>query len=289
MAEAAAFLKWAYDDHFTFLGYREYHFQGGGASARTKIDDKSGLGVLRDPAVRVFEGLRNLGKLPPDVRDFVKSPVLMRITKANQRSSVHRPAHMDTVAIKMFDKKGKVCGERLFLGLFTSVAYSRSPREIPILREKVANVMRRSGFRSGSHDGKALQHILETYPRDELFEISEGDLFDISMGVLHLQERQRTALFLRFDPFERFVSCMVYVPRNRYDTTLHQKLQGILEEAYDGEVANYSTRLTDATLAQVHVIIKTRNERIPKVDHGEVEARLVEATRVPSSIILRTP
>ncbi|HMB74861.1 MAG TPA: NAD-glutamate dehydrogenase, partial [Kiloniellaceae bacterium] len=267
VTEAIAFLKWANDDHFTFLGYRTYHFEGRGAATRTLIDAKSGLGVLRDPEVRVFEGLRNMRKLPPDVRDFIKAPVLLRITKANKRSSVHRPAQMDTVAVKIFDKKGKVCGERLFLGLFTSVAYSRSPRDIPILREKVANVIRRSGFRSGSHDGKALQHILENYPRDELFEIGERDLFDISMGVLHLQERQRTALFLRFDPFERFVSCMVYVPRDRYDTALRKKLQSILEEAYGGEVANYSTRLTDATLAQVHVIVETRGNRIPKVEH----------------------
>ena len=279
IAEAMAFLKWMDDDHFTYLGYREYRFEGKGAGAVSRIDRKSGLGVVRDPEVRIFKGLRNLGKLPADVRQFVRSPVLLRITKANKRSTIHRPVQMDTVAVKIFDRNGKVVGERLFIGLFTSVAYARSPREIPILREKTANVIRRSGFRSGSHDGKALLHILETYPRDELFEISESDLHDISMGVLHLQERQRTTLFVRLDPFERFVSCMVYVPRERFDTRLRRELGAVLERHYHGEVENYSTRLTDASLARVHYIISTHDDRIPKVDQTKVEDELVEVSR----------
>ena len=279
IAEGSAFLKWMDDDHFTYLGYREYRFEGRGAKATSIIDPKSGLGLLRDPDYKVFEGLRNLGKLPADVRAFLRQPILMRITKANKRSNIHRATHMDTVAVKIFDDKGKVVGERLFIGLFTSVAYSRSPREIPILREKVLGVLRRSGFRTGSHDGKALQHILETYPRDELFEISEADLLKIAMGILHLQERQRTALFLRFDPFERFVSAMVFVPRDRFDTTLRRNFQAILEEAYDGTTESASTRLTDAALAQVNIIVKTRKQRIPEVAHDIVESRLVEAAR----------
>ena len=279
IAEGLAFLKWMDDDHFTYLGFREYRFEGKGAKAFSKIDPKSGMGLLRDPEFRVFEGLRNLGKLPADIRAFVKQPILVRITKANRRSNVHRSAHMDTVALKTFDDNGKVVGERLFIGLFTSVAYSRSPRDIPVLREKVAGVLRRSGFRSGSHDGKALQHILETYPRDELFEISEEDLLSIAMGILHLQERHRTALFLRFDPFERFVSAMVFVPRDRYDSNLRRRFQAVLEDLYDGDTETQSTRLTDAALAQVHIIIKTRNERIPAVSHATAEAALVEASR----------
>ncbi|MDX1402248.1 MAG: NAD-glutamate dehydrogenase, partial [Kiloniellales bacterium] len=279
IAEGLEFLRWMDDDHFTYLGYREYYFEGRGAKAVSKIDAKSGLGLLRDPEFRIFKGLRNLGKLPADVREFVRSPVLLRITKSNVRSNVHRPVQMDTVAVKLFDRSGKVIGERLFVGLFTSVAYARSPKEIPILREKVANVVRRSGFRSGSHDGKSLMHILDTYPRDELFEAKENELHDIAMGVLHLQERQRTALFPRYDPFGRFVSCMVYVPRERFDTALRRKMQDILEDAFDGEIESYSTRLTDATLARVHFIVVTKNERIPKVDLQKLEHDLVEASR----------
>ncbi len=283
--ETLAFLRWIDDDHFTYLGYREYEFSGNGAKAVSKIDKKSGLGTLRSSEVRVFDGLRNLGKLPPDVRAFVQNPALLRITKANAKSTVHRPVHIDTLAIKAFDKKGKVIGERLFVGLFTSVAYSRSPRDIPILRQKVENVMVRSGFTAGSHDGKALMHILETYPRDELFESSEDDLLKISLGVLHLQERQRTALFARYDAFERFVSCMVYVPRDRYDTRLRLKLQGILADYYDGTIATFSTHLTDEALARLHVIVRTNDERIPAVKESEVEAALVEAARSWSDLL----
>ena len=277
--ETLAFLRWVDDDHFTYLGYREYSFSGKGTQAVAKIDRRSTLGVLRDLDLRMFEGLRNLGKLPPEVREFVRDPALVRISKANKKATVHRSVHLDTIAVKLFNKKGEVVGERLFCGLFTSVAYARSPRDIPLLRQKVENVLVRSGFPSGSHDGKALMHILETYPRDELFEISEDDLAEISMGVLHLQERQRTALFARRDPFGRYVSCMVYVPRDRYDTALRVKLQEVLALAYEGEVANFSTQLTNSALARLHVIIKTDERRLPTVDEKEIEAALVEASR----------
>ena len=277
--EGIAFLEWLYDDHFTFLGYREYHFKGSGTAAVAQVDHDRGLGVLCDPDVRMFDGLRDLGKLPADVRAFLRQPDLVRITKANRRSSVHRPVHMDTVAVKIFDTEGNVTGERLFAGLFTSVAYSRSPREIPLLRRKVDRVMARSGFRPDSHDGKALMHILESYPRDELFQISEDDLYEISLGILHLQERQRIALFSRTDPFERFVSCLVYVPRDRYDTRLRHRFQQILAQAFDGRVTAFYTNLTEAVLARIHIIVQTTPGKIPGVDRHAVEQRLADAAR----------
>ncbi|MDX1712006.1 MAG: NAD-glutamate dehydrogenase, partial [Rhodovibrionaceae bacterium] len=279
MKEGLAFLEWLADDHFTFLGYREYHFEGKGAKAVAKIDEDSGLGILRDSSRTVFEGLRNLGKLPPDVRDFVRQPQLLRITKANTRSSVHRPVHMDTVAVKIVSAKGEVTGERLFIGLFTSVAYSRSPREIPLLREKVDRVMERSGFRPDSHDGKALMHILESFPRDELFQASDDELFDTAMGILHLQERQRIALFVRRDPFERFVSCLVYVPRDRHDTSLRLKFQDILAKAFQGEVVSFYTHMGDQALARLHIVVRTKPGKIPDIDHEGLEWRLRQAAR----------
>ncbi|MEX2408519.1 MAG: hypothetical protein WD489_05370, partial [Rhodovibrionaceae bacterium] len=169
--ECLSFLEWLDDDHFTYLGYREYSFTGSGENTVAKIDNKSAMGILRDSKVSIFDGLRNLGQLPAEVQDFVKTPELLRVTKANRRATVHRAVHLDTVAVKTIDAKGRVAGERLFVGLFTSVAYSRSPREIPLLRHKVDAVMSRAGFMPGSHDGKALMHILESYPRDELFQI----------------------------------------------------------------------------------------------------------------------
>ncbi|HMA15696.1 MAG TPA: NAD-glutamate dehydrogenase, partial [Kiloniellaceae bacterium] len=285
IAEGLEFLRWLDDDHFTYLGYREIVFQGGGANAVSKVSKARGLGILRNPEVRVFDGLRDLGKLPPDVRDFMHRPQLLRVTKANRRATVHRAVHLDTIAVKTFDAKGKVTGERLFVGLFTSMAYSRSPSMIPLLRQKVDAVVKLSGFSPRSHDGKALLHILENYPRDELFQISVEDLHQIAVGVLHLQERQRTALFVRRDPFERFVTCMVYVPRDRYDTTLRRKLQDILATAFQGHCASFSAQMSDEVLARLHVIINTERGRIPNVDLEELEARLAEAARSWSDLL----
>lgn len=277
--EGIAFLKWLNDDHFTYLGYREYRFEGRGKKAVSRVIEEVGLGVLRNTAFQVFDGLRNLGSLPAEIQDFVKKSDLLRVTKANSRSSVHRAVHMDTAAVKVFDSKGKVIGERLFLGLFTSVAYSRSPRDIPLLRTKVDHLVERSGFAPGSHDGKALTHILESYPRDELFQITEDELLDTAMGVLHLQERQRIALFLRQDPFERFVSCLVYVPRDRYDSALRLRMQNICADAFSGTISAFYTHLTDEALARLHIIVKTTRGEIPEVDHGALERKLAEAGR----------
>src|SRR5215813_2573955 len=279
VTEARAFLQWLNDDHFTYLGYREYDFLGDGDTATISIPPKSGLGVLRDDQFSVFDGLRNFEQLPPDVRQFLRQPRVLMITKANRRSTVHRPVHMDTISVKKFDAAGNAVGEQLFVGLLTSGAYSQNPREIPLLRRKVENCLARAGFAPASHDGKALVHILETYPRDELFQISESELYDTAIGILNLQERQRIALFVRRDPFERFVSCHVYVPRDRYNTELRLRIQDILARAYNGTVAAYNTHMGDAALGRLQIIIATTRGAIPDVDPGDIERRLVEAGR----------
>jgi glutamate dehydrogenase len=279
VADGVAFLKWLADDHFTFLGFRDCSFTGEAGKLLVKIRPKTGQGVLRDEKVKVFDGLRTRGDLPRDVLHFLKQPQLLRITKSNHRSTVHRSVYMDTVAIKTFDKNGKVTGERLFAGLFTSVAYSRSPRDIPLLRRKVLETLEHSGFERNSHDGKSLLHILETFPRDELFQISQDDLSAITMGVLHLQERQRVALFARRDPFERFVSCLVYVPRDRYDTNLRMRYQQILSKAIGGEIGSFAAQVSEEALARLHVIVRTTPGQVPDLDFSALETRLVDATR----------
>ncbi len=279
VADAKSFLEWLNGDHFTYLGYREYDFVGDGDAAMISIPPKSGLGILRDDQYSVFDGLRNFEQLPPDVRQFLRQPRVLMITKANRRSTVHRPVHMDTISIKKFDPAGNAIGEQLFVGLLTSTAYSQNPREIPLLRRKVANCLARAGFAPASHDGKALVHILEAYPRDELFQISENELYETALGILHLQERQRIALFTRRDPFERFVSCLVYVPRDRYSTDLRLRIQDILARAYNGTVSAYFTHMTDAALSRLQVIIATKRGAIPDVDPEDIELRLVEAGR----------
>ena len=277
--EVAAFLRWLDEENFTFLGYREYRYRP------TKTDDsvvvaKSGLGILRDDDYSVFDGLRHFAALPREVQDYLREPRLLTISKSNQRATVHRASFMDAIGVKIFDDEGEVLGEKLFIGLFTSLAYSRSPRAIPILRLKVQRTMTRAGFSPTSHDGKALQHILDTFPRDELLQIGEDDLFETALGILNLQERQRIALFLRRDPLERFVSCLVYVPRERYSTDLRRRVAAILAEACNGAIAGFTTQLDEAVLARVHFMIETVRGKVPAIDTAEIERRLAEAGRV---------
>ncbi|HEX9490658.1 MAG TPA: NAD-glutamate dehydrogenase domain-containing protein, partial [Stellaceae bacterium] len=275
--EAADFLAWLDDANFTFLGFREYRFGAGEGSL--DIVPGSGLGILRDDSYPVFDGLRNFATLPPDVRQFLREPRLLLITKSNRRARVHRPVHMDAICIKSFDAEGRAVGERLVVGLFTSLAYSRSPRAIPLLRRKVERTLERAGFDPASHDGKALLHILDTYPRDELFQIGEDELLETALGILHLQERQRIALFVRRDPFERFVSCLVYVPRERYDTALRQRFATILKHVFSGTVDTFNTQLDDSVLGRVHFIIRTTPGRLGAIDVAAIERDLAEAGR----------
>ncbi len=279
VAEAIDFMNWAYDDHFTFLGFREYKLVGKGTSAHLEIVPGTGKGILRKDKVLVFEGLRDAGKLTSEIEAFLRQPFPLLVTKSNLRSTIHRPVHIDTIAIKRFDTKGNVVGEYLFAGLFTSVAYSLSPRDIPYLRRKVEAAMDLSGFDPRSHSGKAFMHVLENYPRDELFQISASELHEISRGVVNLQERQRTALFVRRDPFDRFVSAFVYTPRDRYTQAIRRAFGDILSAAFCGRVSAYYTHFSDEILVRLQYIISIEGEGVPDYDLKEIEARLREATR----------
>jgi glutamate dehydrogenase len=271
LAEVQDFLRWLDDDNFTFLGYREYAFDGAAKPERGP------LGILRDEAHPVFGGLRDLSSLPPDVQDYIRRGELLVVTKSNRRATVHRTAHMDAIGVRRFGPTGEVIGVRLFLGLFTSLAYSRNPRSIPLLRLKVRRIVERAGLSPTSHDGKALLHILDTFPRDELFQTNEDQLFGTVIGVLNLQERQRIAVFVRRDPLERFVSCFVYVPRERYDSELRGRFAAILEEAFAGQVSTFDSHLDESALARIHFIIRTTRGAVPAVDTSVLEKRLAEA------------
>ena len=273
LAEVQDFLGWLDDDNFTFLGFREYLFDG--ASAPTS----PGLGILADPDYRIFDGLRDLASLPADVQDFIRRRELLVITKSNRRATVHRSAHMDVIGIRRFDAAGAAIGIRLFLGLLTSPAYNRDPRAIPLLRRKIRNIVQRSGLSPASHDGKALLHILDNLPRDELFQGSEDELFDTAVGILNLQERQRIAVFVRRDPLERFVSCLVFAPRERYDSNLRRRFAGILERAFAGRLSAFYTHLDDSVLARIQFIIRTTRGQVPAVDLAALEHDLAEAGR----------
>ncbi|HWC32976.1 MAG TPA: NAD-glutamate dehydrogenase domain-containing protein, partial [Actinomycetota bacterium] len=274
-SEARALLEWILDDNFSFLGYREYELAAEDGEDILRGRPGTGLGLLRD-AKAVS---RSFAKLTPEARRLARAPTLLTLTKANSRSTVHRPAYLDYIGVKHFDASGEVVGERRFLGLYTSTAYRARPRDIPILRRKVDRVLERSGLRPGSHDHKDLLDILETYPRDELFQISEDDLFEISRGILHLGERKRVRLFVRRDAYGRFVSCLVFVPRERYTTETRVRMQEILQDAFGGTSSDFAVRLSESTLARVHFVIRTQPGSDAAPDVAEIEQRLVQVTR----------
>jgi len=273
LAEVRDFLRWLDDDNFTFLGYREYVFDGAASPLCGP------LGILREEAHPVFGGLRDLSSLPPDVQDFVRRRELLVITKSNRRATIHRTAHMDAIGLRRFAPSGEVVGIRLFLGLFTSLAYSRNPHSIPLLRQKVRRIVERAGLAPTTHDGKALLHILDTFPRDELFQTDTDQLFETVLAILNLQERQRIALFVRRDPLERFASCLVYVPRERYDTALRDHFGAILEEAFAGRLSTSYIQLDESPLARIQFIIRTTRGRVQTIDNASLERRLADAGR----------
>ena len=275
-AEALAFLDWLADNHFTFLGYRWF---GLGEDGAVTDDGSAGLGLLAASEVYVFDDTVALAAMPVELRAFLQRPDPVLVTKSARHSSVHRPVRMDIIGLKRFDADGKVVGLHAFLGLFTSSAYTDSPAQIPLLRRKIGRVEARAGFSPHGHDAKALANILETYPRDELFQTSQEALFDIAVGILHLQERRQVAVFVRKDEFERFVSCLVFVPRDRYDTPLRLAVTAILEESFAGTLDTFYTQVADLPLARLHFIIRTSPGAIPPVDARALEVRIADASR----------
>ena len=277
LAENVGFLEWVEANHFTFLGYRDYRCEAAGAKLEPIAD--SGLGILSDSAARVIGRTAEVGRMSAEVCAFLSEPNPLIITKASERSLVHRRVHMDYIGVKIFDADGRVSGERRFVGLFTSSAYSRRPSEIPLLRLKVSQILQRAGFAPDSHDGKALAHILDTYPREELFQASEDEIFATAMGVLRLGERPKVRVFLRFDRFDRFVSALVYVPRDRYNEHVGKKIHGILARAFNGRMSAASPVIDDSLLTRIHFIIGRNEGPRPEADCRHLEAEIRAAIR----------
>jgi glutamate dehydrogenase len=277
IAEAKAFLAWALDDHFTFIGCRDYDLAEGPEGVQLLAVPRSGLGILREEPAQAASA--SFAALPREVRELAREPRPLLITKANARSTVHRPGYLDYIGVMRFDAAGRVLGERRFLGLYTHTAYNANPLEIPILRRKAQAVMGRAGFLAGGHLDKDLQTLLESYPRDELFQASSEELYDTALGILRLGERQRIRLFVRRDPFGRFVSCVVYAPREIYNTDLRQRFQAVLMEAYGGLSSEFTVQLSESVLARILITVRGRPGSMPQPDVRAVEARLVLAAR----------
>ena len=276
LARGRAFLDWIGDNHFTFLGYREYELLGEEGDERLRSLGGSGLGLLREAESRESAAFASLS---PEVRRLAREPHLLIITKANARATVHRPGYLDYIGVKKFDEEGRVSGERRFLGLYTSAAYNQVPQAIPLLREKVARVMEHATYPPNSHAAKALLNILETFPRDLLFQVSDDELLETGMGILHLQERQRIRLFVHRDRVGRFVSCIVYVPRERFNTQIRLKIQNLLARALGARDVDFTVHLSESVLARLYFVFRVPPAHAAAVDVEDLEARLGDYTR----------
>jgi len=275
VAETRDVLRWLSDNHFTFLGYREYQVVHGVDGPAIEAVAGTGLGILRSDRTT-----RHLfAEMTERTRAKALEPSLLVITKANSRSTVHRPLYLDYIGIKRFDAAGQVVGECRFLGLFSSAAYLDRVRRLPVVRRKVEEIMSRAGFSPRSHSGKDLLSILETYPRDELFQISVDELFDTVMGVLALQQRRQLRVFVRREAYGRFWSCLVYLPRERWNTEVRIKMQDILMQELRGTSIDYTTRVSESVLARLHFVVWTPADTDVTVDVGAIQIRLAAAAR----------
>ena len=277
LAEARALLEWIDNHHFTFLGFRSYDLVNENGEDMLRPVPGTGLGILRQGQHKPASG--SFAKLPPEARRLAREPHVLILTKANSHSTVHRPSYLDYIGVKRFDEQGEVVGERRFLGLYTSAAYNRNPRDIPVLRRKVAKVLERVGLPRYSHDWKSLLNILETFPRDELFQINDDQLFETAMGILRLEERRRVRLFMWHDDYGRFVSALVYVPRDRYTTTVRRRIEVVLNDAFPGASFDFQVWLSESVLARLHFIIRMPPGQMPTYDAKELEAKLATVTR----------
>ena len=279
LTESIAFLQWLLDNHFTFLGLREYKFVGGAKKGVLEPIADSGLGILRKAEIEVLKRGSDLVAISPQIREFLNEPAALIITKSDVRATVHRRSAMDYVGLKLFDAEGELSGELRAIGLFTSSAYTQNPNEIPLLRKKLQRVVAASGFSPSGHSGKALVAVLESFPRDELFQIDADVLADIAQGILRLEERPRTRLFIRRDKFDRFVSAFVFIPRDRFDSDVRRKVGDLLAEAFDGRVASFAPSFGEGTLVRVHFIVLRNPGKEPKPDLVDLEQRIVETVR----------
>ncbi|MFF6913298.1 NAD-glutamate dehydrogenase domain-containing protein [Streptomyces sp. NPDC012466] len=282
--EARELLRWLADDHFTFLGYREYRLRDDDSLAAVP---GTGLGILRADPQHAGEESHPVSpsfeRLPADARAKAREHKLLVLTKANSRATVHRPSYLDYIGVKKFDAEGNVIGERRFLGLFSSAAYTESVRRVPVIRRKVEEVLERAGFSPNSHDGRDLTQILETYPRDELFQTPVDELRAIVTSVLYLQERRRLRLYLRQDEYGRYYSALVYLPRDRYTTAVRLRIIEILKEELGGISVDFTAWNTESILSRLHFVVRVpQGTELPELsdsDKERIEARLVEAAR----------
>lgn len=276
--EAKLFLQWLLNDHFTFLGFRDYDCVGEGKDQALRLIPNSGLGVLRDDTNSKM--LRQYFDLPRKAREVALSTEeLLIISKTNTMSTVHRPTYTDYVGVKRFNEKGELVGERRFIGLYTSEAYRVDPREIPFIRHKVNLIVKLSKLPMHSHAGKDLLHIISLLPRDDLFHATTEELFQIAIGILHMQDRRCTRLFVRRDAYGRFISCILYLPRENLNTKQVERVQALLKETFHGLDITHNTNVSESSLARIHFVVRVNPRRRLVYDVDALESKVSELTQ----------
>jgi glutamate dehydrogenase len=278
--EINAFLRWLIDDNFTFLGYRELNLEErNDAISSIKVVKGKGLGILRDDNAHMFGGIRDVEKRhTPSLIKYHRQNEVLSVMKTHTISRVHRAVPMDAIFVRRFNDKGFVISERLFVGLFTSKTYAQIPKLVPLVRRKIESVVNRLHFPPKSHNGRNLMHIICTYPHDELFQISEEELYNNVLGILQLQERARVALFLRRDIYDRYLTYLIYVPRDRYDSSLRKRIQHFLEETFKGTAVAWEARIDDSLLARAFGTIRLSPDS-PHPDLEKLESDVREMCR----------
>jgi glutamate dehydrogenase len=279
LAEAIQFLEWLAADNFTLLGMREYYFEGGVAEGELSHRRGTGLGLLADPEVRVLRRGSEFVVITPEIREFLMKPEPLIVSKANVKSRVHRRVHMDYVGVKLFDENGELAGELRVVGLLTATAYTLSTSNIPFLRRKVDSVLARAGYDPDSHSGRALINVLESYPRDELFQIDPDLLYHFATAILQLDERPRIRVLARRDRFDRFVSILCYVPRDRYTTEVRLRIGAHFAKVYDGRLSAWYVSYPEGPLARVHFIVGRDQGETPDPSQEDLEQAVAGIVR----------
>src|SRR5882757_4708718 len=272
--DGARLLEWLTDEHFTFLGYRQYELDTSSEEPRLTAVLASGLGVLRG------DNLSSRSFAPgSDAVERATARGLLLFSQASSRSRVSRPVYPDYLSVKTFDAKGNVTGEHRFLGLFSVTALYESPLDIPVVASRVRKAIRRAGFPLESYSGQRMLEVIASYPREELFQASAQELYDTAIGVLSLAERRRLRLFLRRDPYRRFFSCMIYLPRDRYTTSSRLAMQDVLLRELHGSSVDYTARVTESSVALLHVIVHTDPDESIEAEPDPLQEQLTDAVQ----------
>lgn len=274
--EIIEFLKWINNNHFTFLGYCRRKITQQDNGYIWSFDKDSALGILKKFGETYFEPFQEMTKAAQELA-LSKHPLILG--KTDRISTIHRPTYTDFIVVKCFDEQGNVIGQHQFIGLYTSAAYNRSPYFIPLLRLRVKKILERANVAEESHDGKILTNILETLPRDDFFHGTVEELYDLATGILHLQERQKIRVFIRRDSFARLYSCLVFVPRERFNSKLREKMQKILMDELGGYQAEFSTRFSESILARIHFVIRYKGDMAKEYSVNEIQDKIIQVSR----------